>query len=61
MADIFNAPSDDEDFLGFGHNDPRQITSSEDGCNSFDSLGSGKKVGTFYCDPRVLVWNSIVS
>ncbi|XP_014458627.1 cell division cycle-associated 7-like protein [Alligator mississippiensis] len=45
VADIFNAPSDDEDFLGFGHDDPRQITSSEDGCNSFDSLGSGKKNG----------------
>ncbi|XP_068791165.1 cell division cycle-associated 7-like protein isoform X1 [Struthio camelus] len=43
VADIFNAPSDDEDFLGFQDDAPVQTLLSEDSCDSFDSLESGKK------------------
>lgn len=51
MADIFNSPSDDEDFLGFGDDVPMQTLSSDDSSDSFDSLESAKKVGTFYHKP----------
>lgn len=44
VADIFNAPSDDEDFVGFGDDVPMETLSSEESCNSFDSLESGKQV-----------------
>lgn len=44
MADIFNAPSDDEDFVGFQEDVPMETLSSEESCDSFDSLGSGKQV-----------------
>nr|XP_033786789.1 cell division cycle-associated 7-like protein isoform X2 [Geotrypetes seraphini] len=42
VADIFNAPSDDEEFLGFQDPVPAETEtgSSEDSCDSFDSLGS---------------------
>ncbi|NXI70698.1 CDA7L protein, partial [Anseranas semipalmata] len=43
VADIFNAPSDDEDFLGFQDDAPRQRLLSEDSYGSFDTLESGKK------------------
>ncbi|XP_039379217.1 cell division cycle-associated 7-like protein isoform X2 [Mauremys reevesii] len=43
VADIFNSPSDDEDFLGFGDDAPMQTLSSEDSSDSFDSLESAKK------------------
>uniref|UniRef100_A0A8D0GG58 Cell division cycle associated 7 like n=1 Tax=Sphenodon punctatus TaxID=8508 RepID=A0A8D0GG58_SPHPU len=43
VADIFNAPSDDEDFLGFGDDVPMETMSLEDSYESFDSLESGKK------------------
>ncbi|XP_029442690.1 cell division cycle-associated 7-like protein, partial [Rhinatrema bivittatum] len=45
VADIFNAPSDDEEFIGFQDHVPSeaQTMSSEDSCDSFDSLESGKK------------------
>ncbi|EMP29853.1 Cell division cycle-associated 7-like protein, partial [Chelonia mydas] len=43
VADIFNSPSDDEDFLGFGDDVPMQTLSSDDSSDSFDSLESAKK------------------
>ncbi|XP_014311404.1 cell division cycle-associated 7-like protein isoform X4 [Myotis lucifugus] len=43
VADIFNAPSDDEDFVGFGDDVPMETLSSEESCDSFDSLESGKQ------------------
>ncbi|KAM9646820.1 cell division cycle-associated 7-like protein isoform 2-T2 [Morphnus guianensis] len=43
VADVFNAPSDNEDFLGFQDDASRQRLLSEDGYTSFDSLESGKK------------------
>ncbi|KAM9216462.1 cell division cycle-associated 7-like protein isoform 2-T2 [Dugong dugon] len=43
VADIFNAPSDDEDFIGFRDDVPMETLSSEESCDSFDSLESGKK------------------
>ncbi|XP_034616488.1 cell division cycle-associated 7-like protein [Trachemys scripta elegans] len=43
VADIFNSPSDDEDFLGFRDDAPMQTLSSEDSSDSFDSLESAKK------------------
>ncbi|XP_009464841.1 PREDICTED: cell division cycle-associated 7-like protein [Nipponia nippon] len=42
VADIFNAPSDSEDFLGFQDDASRQRL-SEDSYANFDSLESGKK------------------
>ena len=44
MADIFNAPSDDEEFIGFRDDVPMETLSSEESCDSFDSLESGKQV-----------------
>lgn len=43
VADIFNAPSDDEEFVGFRDDVPMETLSSEESCNSFDSLESGKQ------------------
>ncbi|NXK50253.1 CDA7L protein, partial [Chauna torquata] len=43
VSDICNAPSDDEDFLGFQDDAPRQRLLSEDSYGSFDTLESGKK------------------
>ncbi|XP_007944773.2 cell division cycle-associated 7-like protein [Orycteropus afer afer] len=43
VADIFNAPSDDEDFVGFRDDVPMETLSSEESCDSFDSLESGRK------------------
>ncbi|KFV93023.1 Cell division cycle-associated 7-like, partial [Fulmarus glacialis] len=43
VADIFNAPSDNEDFLGFQDDASRQRLLSEDSYASFNSLDSGKK------------------
>ncbi|KAM6375196.1 cell division cycle-associated 7-like protein [Alca torda] len=43
VADIFNAPSDTEDFMGFQDDASRQRLLSEDSYASFDSLESGKK------------------
>ncbi|XP_054548396.1 cell division cycle-associated 7-like protein isoform X4 [Talpa occidentalis] len=43
VADIFNAPSDDEDFLGFHDDVPMETLSSEESCDSFDSLEPGKQ------------------
>ncbi|KAF1502501.1 Cell division cycle-associated 7-like protein, partial [Eudyptula minor] len=43
VADVFNAPSDSEDFLGFQDDASRQRLLSEDSYASFDSLESGKK------------------
>ncbi|KAF1583075.1 UNVERIFIED_CONTAM: Cell division cycle-associated 7-like protein, partial [Eudyptes pachyrhynchus] len=43
VADVFNAPSDSEDFLGFQDDASRQRLLSEDNYASFDSLESGKK------------------
>lgn len=51
VADVFNAPSDNEDFLGFQDDVSRQRLLSEDGYTSFDSLESGKKVGMDCCGP----------
>lgn len=44
VADIFNAPSDDEEFVGFQDDVPMETLSSEESCDSFDSLESGKQV-----------------
>ncbi|XP_053409479.1 cell division cycle-associated 7-like protein isoform X1 [Nycticebus coucang] len=43
VADIFNAPSDDEEFVGFRDDVPMETLSSEESCDSFDSLESGKQ------------------
>ncbi|KAF1459754.1 Cell division cycle-associated 7-like protein, partial [Pygoscelis antarcticus] len=43
VADVFNAPSDSEDFLGFQDDASRQRLLSEDSYASFGSLESGKK------------------
>ncbi|NXX17898.1 CDA7L protein, partial [Podargus strigoides] len=43
VADIFNSPSDNEDFLGFQDDASRQRLLSEDSCASFDSLEPEKK------------------
>ncbi|KAF1534127.1 Cell division cycle-associated 7-like protein, partial [Eudyptes schlegeli] len=43
VADVFNAPSDSEDFLGFQDDASRQRLLSEDSYASFHSLESGKK------------------
>uniref|UniRef100_A0A8C8RYH4 Cell division cycle associated 7 like n=1 Tax=Pelusios castaneus TaxID=367368 RepID=A0A8C8RYH4_9SAUR len=43
VAEIFNAPSDDEDFLGFGDDDPMQTLSSDGNFDSFNSWEPGKK------------------
>ncbi|NXG63038.1 CDA7L protein, partial [Hemiprocne comata] len=43
VADIFNAPSDNEDFLGFQDDASRQRVLSEDSYAGFDSPESGKK------------------
>ncbi|KAJ6640493.1 hypothetical protein lerEdw1_013684 [Lerista edwardsae] len=43
LTDIFNAPSDDEDFLGFGGEVPMETMLLEDSCESFDSLESRNK------------------
>ncbi|XP_004461384.2 cell division cycle-associated 7-like protein isoform X2 [Dasypus novemcinctus] len=48
VADIFNAPSDDEDFFGFRDDVPMETLSSEESCDSFDSLESGKKDVCFH-------------
>ncbi|XP_020042423.1 cell division cycle-associated 7-like protein isoform X1 [Castor canadensis] len=43
VADIFNAPSDDEEFMGFQDDVPMETLSSEESCDSFDSLELGKQ------------------
>ncbi|NXQ52073.1 CDA7L protein, partial [Anthoscopus minutus] len=43
VANIFNAPSDTEDFLGFQDDASKQSFSSENNYASFDSLESGKE------------------
>ncbi|XP_019299119.2 cell division cycle-associated 7-like protein isoform X1 [Panthera pardus] len=43
VADIFNAPSDDEEFVGFQDDVPMETFSSEESCDSFDSLEPGKQ------------------
>ncbi|XP_027788507.2 cell division cycle-associated 7-like protein isoform X1 [Marmota flaviventris] len=43
VADIFNAPSDDEEFVGFRDDVPMETLSSEESCDSFDSLEPGKE------------------
>ncbi|XP_074430931.1 cell division cycle-associated 7-like protein isoform X2 [Larus michahellis] len=43
VAAVFNAPSDNEDFMGFQDDASRQRLLSEDSYVSFDSLESGKK------------------
>ncbi|XP_014440230.1 cell division cycle-associated 7-like protein isoform X2 [Tupaia chinensis] len=48
VADIFNAPSDDEEFLGFQDDVPMETLSSEESCDSFDSLESGKQGVRFH-------------
>lgn len=58
VADIFNAPSDNEDFPGFQDDASRQRLLSEDSYASFDSLESGKKVGTDCCGPVTLFGRS---
>uniref|UniRef100_A0A8D2D8P6 Cell division cycle associated 7 like n=1 Tax=Sciurus vulgaris TaxID=55149 RepID=A0A8D2D8P6_SCIVU len=44
VADIFNAPSDDEEFVGFRDDVPMETLSSEESCDSFDSLEMGKQL-----------------
>ncbi|XP_009201519.2 cell division cycle-associated 7-like protein isoform X2 [Papio anubis] len=48
VADIFNAPSDDEEFVGFRDDVPMETVSSEESCDSFDSLESGKQDVRFH-------------
>ncbi|NXK34716.1 CDA7L protein, partial [Piprites chloris] len=47
VVNIFNAPSDNEDFPGFQDDASRQNLLSENSYASFDSLESGKKGGRF--------------
>ncbi|KAM4684713.1 cell division cycle-associated 7-like protein isoform 1-T1 [Amazona ochrocephala] len=49
VADIFNAPSDSEDFLGFQDDASRQRLLSEDTYANHDSLEPGKKGVQFQC------------
>ncbi|XP_047705064.1 cell division cycle-associated 7-like protein isoform X2 [Prionailurus viverrinus] len=48
VADIFNAPSDDEEFVGFQDDVPMETFSSEESCDSFDSLEPGKQDVRFH-------------
>ncbi|XP_004839627.1 cell division cycle-associated 7-like protein isoform X1 [Heterocephalus glaber] len=48
VADIFNAPSDDEEFVGFRDDVPMETLSSEESCNSFDSLELRKQQGVHF-------------
>ncbi|XP_062954691.1 cell division cycle-associated 7-like protein isoform X2 [Cynocephalus volans] len=48
VADIFNAPSDDEEFIGFRDDVPMETISSEESCDSFDSLEPGKQDVRFH-------------
>uniref|UniRef100_A0A6J0SPM8 Cell division cycle-associated 7-like protein isoform X1 n=1 Tax=Pogona vitticeps TaxID=103695 RepID=A0A6J0SPM8_9SAUR len=43
LADIFNASSDDEDFLGFRSDVPMETVSLEDSCEGFESLPPRKQ------------------
>lgn len=54
VADIFNAPSDSEDFLGFQDDASRQRLLSEDTYANYDSLEPGKKVGRDCLGPVTL-------
>lgn len=56
MADIFNAPSDDEEFVGFRDDVPMETLSSEESCDSFDSLESGKQVRMLPLKASVFIW-----
>ncbi|KAJ1100506.1 hypothetical protein NDU88_005591 [Pleurodeles waltl] len=44
VADIFNAPSDDEEFLGFRDHVPMETSSSEESSDSLNSLESPKRL-----------------
>lgn len=55
VANIFNAPSDSEDFPGFQDDASKQRFLSENNCASFDSLESGKEVGTDWHSPVMLL------
>ncbi|XP_049497562.1 cell division cycle-associated 7-like protein isoform X2 [Panthera uncia] len=48
VADIFNAPSDDEEFVGFQDDVPMETFSSEESCDSCDSLEPGKQDVRFH-------------
>ncbi|KAF6085518.1 cell division cycle associated 7 like [Phyllostomus discolor] len=48
VSDIFNAPSDDEDFVGFRDDVPVGTRPSEESRNSFGSLESGKQQGVHF-------------
>jgi hypothetical protein len=56
VADIFNAPSDDEEFMGFQDDVPMETLSSEESCDSFDSLELGKQVGLHPAQAGVSIW-----
>lgn len=56
VADIFNAPSDDEEFVGFQDDVPMETLSSEESCDSFDSLESGKQVRMLPFTAGVFSW-----
>lgn len=45
LDEIFNAPSDDEDFLGFEPDVPMETLSLVDCFESYDSLKLRKRVG----------------
>lgn len=55
VANIFNAPSDSEDFPGFQDDASKQSFLSENNYVSFDSLESGKEVGTDCHRPVMLL------
>ncbi|XP_053519620.1 cell division cycle-associated 7-like protein isoform X4 [Artibeus jamaicensis] len=43
VSDIFNAPSDDEEFVGFQDDVPTETRPLEESCNSLGSLESGRQ------------------
>lgn len=55
LANIFNTPSDSEDFPGFQDDASKQSFFSENSCASFDPLESGKEVGTDIHSPVMLL------
>lgn len=59
VANIFNTPSDSEDFPGFREDPSEQSFLSENNCASFDSLESGKEVGTG-CHIQLCSWDVVI-
>lgn len=57
VADIFNAPSDDEEFVGFQDDAPMENLS--EGCGSLDSMELEKQVRVFLFKTGVAFWKAV--